>query len=225
MVLADADLEQAVSAAVMGKFLHQGQICMAINRIIVEAPLYDAFVSRYAERVRGLKVGNPADADTVIGPIINPRQLQGLLSKISLAKEQGARVVVEGPVIGQLLAPHVFADVTADMDIAREEIFGPLVGIQSARDAEHALTLANDSEFGLSSAVFTADLERGVQFAQRIKAGMSHINDIPVNDEANAPVGGEKNSGLGRFNGDWAIEEFTRDHWITVQRSPRHYPM
>lgn len=224
VVLADANLEQAVNAAVMGKFLHQGQICMAINRIIVEDALYDAFVASYAARVRGLKVGNPADADTVIGPIINPKQLQGLLGKISRAKEQGARVVTDGPVQGQLLPPHVFADVTADMEIAREEIFGPLVGIQRARDAEHALALANDSEFGLSSAVFTADLERGVQFARRIKAGMSHVNDIPVNDEANAPFGGEKNSGLGRFNGDWAIEEFTRDHWITVQHSPRQYP-
>ncbi|WP_262137727.1 aldehyde dehydrogenase family protein [Pseudomonas sp. Marseille-Q5117] len=224
VVLADADLEQAVNAAVMGKFLHQGQICMAINRIIVEDGLYDAFVARYAQRVSTLKVGDPDDADTVIGPIINAKQLQGLVAKIRRAKEEGARVVVEGKVVGQLVPPHVFADVTRDMEIAREEIFGPLVGIQRARDEIHALELANDSEFGLSSAVFTSSLERGVRFARQIKAGMTHVNDIPVNDEAHAPFGGEKNSGLGRFNGEWAIEEFTTDHWISIQHSPRHYP-
>lgn len=224
VVLADADLEQAVNAAVMGKFLHQGQICMAINRIIVEEGLYDAFVTRYAERVSTLKVGDPHDADTVIGPIINARQLQGLVAKIDRAKEEGARVVVQGDVVGQLLPPHVFADVTADMEIAREEIFGPLVGIQRARDEAHALELANHSEFGLSSAVFTSSLERGVRFARQVKAGMTHVNDIPVNDEAHAPFGGEKNSGLGRFNGEWAIEEFTTDHWISVQHTPRRFP-
>ncbi len=223
VVLADADLEQAASAAVMGKFLHQGQICMAINRIIVEDEIYDAFVQRYAEKVRALKVGDPHDADTVVGPIINAKQLQGLLQKVSRAKEEGARAVVEGEVQGQLLPPHVFADVTQDMEIAREEIFGPLVGIQRARDEAHALELANDSEFGLSSAVFSGDVERAVRFARQVKAGMTHVNDIPVNDEAHAPFGGEKNSGLGRFNGDWAIEEFTTDHWISVQTTPRHY--
>ncbi|QOJ89567.1 MULTISPECIES: aldehyde dehydrogenase family protein [Pseudomonas] len=224
VVLADADLEQAVNAAVMGKFLHQGQICMAINRIIVEDGLYEAFVTRYAQRVNTLKVGDPDDADTVIGPIINARQLQGLVAKIDRAKEEGAKVVVQGDVVGQLLPPHVFADVTADMEIAQEEIFGPLVGIQRAVDEAHALELANHSEFGLSSAVFTRDLERGVRFARQVKAGMTHVNDIPVNDEAHAPFGGEKNSGLGRFNGEWAIEEFTTDHWISVQHTPRHYP-
>lgn len=224
VVLADADLDQAVAAAVMGKFLHQGQICMAINRIIVEDALYDRFVELYAEKVRALKVGNPSDADTVIGPIINRKQLEGLLNKVSRAKEEGARTVVEGEVRGNLLPPHVFADVTADMEIAREEIFGPLVGIQRARDEAHALLLANDSEYGLSSAVFTKDLERGARFARQIKAGMTHVNDIPVNDEAHAPFGGEKNSGLGRFNGEWAIEEFTTDHWVSVQMTPRSYP-
>ncbi|NHN69052.1 aldehyde dehydrogenase family protein [Pseudomonas fluorescens] len=224
VVLADADLDQAVAAAVMGKFLHQGQICMAINRIIVEDALYDRFVELYAAKVRTLKVGNPKDADTVIGPIINRKQLEGLLIKVSRAKEEGARAVVEGEAEGNLLPPHVFADVTADMEIAREEIFGPLVGIQRARDEAHALTLANDSEYGLSSAVFTKDLERGARFARQIKAGMTHVNDIPVNDEAHAPFGGEKNSGLGRFNGEWAIEEFTTDHWISVQMTPRTYP-
>ena len=224
VVLADADIEQAVNAAVMGKFLHQGQICMAINRIIVEAPAYDAFVARFVERVKAIKFGNPDLMETVVGPVINAKQLAGLLEKVATAKAEGATVLVEGQAQGNVLPPHVFGDVNADMEIAREEIFGPLVGIQKADSAEHAIELANRSEYGLSSAIFTRNLERGVQLAQQIHAGMTHVNDIPVNDEPNAPFGGEKNSGIGRFNGDWAIDEFTTDHWITVQHSPRAYP-
>ncbi|WP_136476133.1 aldehyde dehydrogenase family protein [Pseudomonas sp. DG56-2] len=224
VVLDDADLEQAVNAAVFGKFLHQGQICMAVNRIIVDNSLYDAFAERFVERVKGLAVGDPNAQDTVIGPVINSRQLQGLQEKIALARHEGAEPLYEGGVDGNLLAPHVYGEVTIDMDLARNEIFGPLVGLIRARDQAHALELANASEFGLSSAVFSANLERAVCFARQVRAGMTHINDIPVNDEANAPFGGEKNSGLGRFNGDWAIDEFTRDHWISVQHSPRQYP-
>ncbi|MDT4832527.1 4-hydroxybenzaldehyde dehydrogenase (NADP(+)) [compost metagenome] len=224
VVLADADLEQAVSAAVFGKFLHQGQICMAINRIIVEDSLYDAFAECFVERVRQVKVGDPQLAETAVGPIINARQLEGLLEKVSLARREGARPLYEGGVRGQLLAPHVYGEVGPEMEIARDEIFGPLIGLLRARDEEHALALANASEYGLASAVFTRDLERGVAFARKVRAGMTHVNDIPVNDEANAPFGGEKNSGLGRFNGDWAIDEFTRDHWVSVQREKRHYP-
>jgi acyl-CoA reductase-like NAD-dependent aldehyde dehydrogenase len=224
VVLADADLDRAVHAAAVGKFLHQGQICMAINRIIVEEPLYAEFCERYATRVKALQYGDPSDPKTVVGPVINAKQLAGLKDKIATAIAEGAKVLVSNEPQGNVMPPHVFADVTADMEIAREEIFGPLVGIQCARDEEHALELANMSEYGLSSAVFTENLDRGVRFARRIHAGMTHINDIPVNDEPNAPFGGEKNSGLGRFNGDWAIEEFTTDHWISVQHKPRQYP-
>ncbi|MNZ16328.1 putative aldehyde dehydrogenase AldY [compost metagenome] len=197
---------------------------MAINRIIVEQPLLEEFSRRFVERVKALPYGDPSKPETVVGPVINARQLAGLQQKIATASAEGARLLLGGEAQGNVMPPHVFGDVTADMEIAREEIFGPLVGIQCARDAEHALELANSSEYGLSSAVFTSSLERGVQFAQRIHAGMTHVNDIPVNDEPNAPFGGEKNSGLGRFNGDWAIEEFTTDHWITLQHAPRPYP-
>ncbi|WP_458735274.1 aldehyde dehydrogenase family protein [Zobellella taiwanensis] len=224
VVLADADVEQAVNAAVVGKFLHQGQICMAVNRIIVEQPLVEEFSRRFVERVKALPYGDPSKAETVVGPVINQKQLQGLLQKIETANAEGATLLVGGEPQGNVLPPHVFGDVTADMEIAREEIFGPLVGIQVARDEQHALELANQSEYGLSSAVFTGSLERGVRFAQGIQAGMTHVNDMPVNDAPNAAFGGEKSSGLGRFNGEWAIEEFTTDHWISVQYEPRRYP-
>ncbi|MCK9490297.1 MAG: aldehyde dehydrogenase family protein [Xanthomonadales bacterium] len=224
VVLADADLETAVAAAVFGKFLHQGQICMAINRIIVEQPLLDAFTEQFVARVKALPCGDPGQAETVIGPVINARQLAGLEERIAGAQREGATLLTGGPAQGNVLPPHVFGDVTADMAIAREESFGPLVGILAARDADHALELANQTEYGLSSAVFTADASRGLAFARAIRAGMVHINDMPVNDEANAPFGGEKNSGLGRFNGDWALEEFTTCQWLTVQHAPRRYP-
>lgn len=224
VVLADADLDQAVRAAAMGKFLHQGQICMAVNRIIVEDGVYDEFVAKFVAHVRTLPFGDPADPATVVGPVINRSQLDGLLEKIARAKREGARVMLEGGAQGQLVPPHIFADVTEDMEIAREEIFGPLVGIIRVADESEALRAANNTQFGLSSAVFTGDLDRGVTFAKGIRAGMTHVNDIPVNDESHVAFGGEKNSGLGRFNGEWAISEFTTEHWISVQRSPRQYP-
>lgn len=224
VVLDDADIEQAVKAAVFGKFLHQGQICMAINRIIVDQRVYDRFVERFVAHVRTLNVGDPSAMETAIGPIINKSQLEGLQQKIAKAKEQGAKVLLEGDIHGQMVSPHVFGDVTPDMQLSSDEIFGPVVGIQKARDEQHALELANGTEFGLSSAVFSGDLYRGLEFARKIRAGMTHVNDMPVNDEAHMPFGGEKNSGLGRFNGEWAIEEFSTVQWVSVQKSPRQYP-
>lgn len=224
VVLDDADVEQAAKAAVFGKFLHQGQICMAINRIIVDQSRYDEFVAAFVAQVKTLKVGDPSDIETAIGPIINQSQLEGLQKKIADAKAQGATVLLEGEVTGQVLPPHVFGDVTPDMKLSAEEIFGPIAGIQKARDEQHALELANGTEFGLSSAVFSGDPERGLSFARKVRAGMTHVNDMPVNDEAALPFGGEKNSGLGRFNGDWAIEEFSTVQWVSVQRTPRQYP-
>ena len=224
VVLADADVDQAVKAAIMGKFLHQGQICMAVNRIIVEDAVYDEFVEKFAAHAKTLKSGDPTDPQNTVGPIINAKQLEGLQKKIELAREQGARLVVEGETNGQVLSPYVFADVTKDMELFQEEIFGPIASIIRAADAEDALALANASDLGLASSVFTSDLDQGVLFARRIKAGMTHVNDIPVQDEAHVAFGGEKNSGLGRFNGEWAIAEFTTDHTITLQREPRQYP-
>ncbi|WP_411731764.1 aldehyde dehydrogenase family protein [Paeniglutamicibacter sp.] len=218
VVLADADLDAAVTAAVTGKFLHQGQICMAINRIIVEAPVYDEFLSRFAAAAAAVPTGDPSDPQTLVGPVVNDSQLEGLKQKIALAREEGARTVVDGEILGRLVPPHVFADVEPDMEIAREEIFGPLVGVLKATDEAHALELANAGSFGLASSVFTQDLDRGVRFGLGIKAGMTHINEMPVQDEAHVAFGGERNSGLGRFNGEWAIDEFTTDHTIGILR-------
>lgn len=124
---------------------------------------------------------------------------------------------------GRVLPPHVFTEVSPDGALAREESFGPIVPILRAKDEADALTLANASDYGLSSAVFAGDLERGVRFAQRIDAGMTHVNDASVGDEPHMAFGGEKNSGMGRFGGEWIIDELTSAHWISVQHTPRGY--
>jgi aldehyde dehydrogenase (NAD+) len=224
VVLADADLELAVDAALFGKFLHQGQICMIANRFIVEGRLYQPFVERFTERARGLKAGDPSDPETLVGPIINEKRLHVLEERIAEARKSGARETLGGKAQRQVLPPHVFADVKNDMLIAREEIFGPVAPIIPAASEDEALALANETSFGLSGSVFTRDLGRGTRFAQRLQAGMAHVNDQPVNDLANNPFGGEKNSGIGRFGGDWAVDAFTTDKWVTVQHVPRQFP-
>ncbi|BDI20500.1 aldehyde dehydrogenase (plasmid) [Nostoc cf. commune SO-36] len=225
VVLDDADLELAVKAAVFGKFLNSGQICMSINRLIVDERVHDEFVNRFVDRVRNLKIGDPNQADTDIGPIINEAQLNSHIKHIQKAHQESARQLLGGNPDGLMLPPHVFVDVNNQMSVAREEMFGPIASIIKVRNEAEALQVANDTEYGLSSAVFTRDEGRGLRFARSMQAGMTHINDQTVNDLANAPFGGEKNSGIGRFGGDWAIEEFTTDHWITVQQAPRTYPL
>lgn len=224
IILDDADLDLAVNAAVFGKFLHQGQICMITNRLIVDSVVYDEFVERFTAHVRSLKAGDPSNANTAVGPIINLSQLQGLLKHVETARAEGARQTAGGEPQGLLLPPHVFADVTPYMRIAQDEMFGPVVSIIKATGEEEAIRVANDTEYGLSSAVFTRNVERGVRVALQLRVGMTHVNDSPVNDLPNCPFGGEKNSGLGRFGGDWIIEEFTTDHWVSVQHTPRQYP-
>jgi aldehyde dehydrogenase (NAD+) len=224
VVLGDADLEAAVEAAVFGKFLHQGQICMITNRFIIDSKVHDEFVARFVERVKALKVGDPNLPDTLIGPVINQNQLDGLLEHIQGARRDGARELVGGEPQGLVLPPHVFADATNEMAVAREELFGPVAPIIRVQGEEEALRVANDTQYGLSSCVFTSDIDRGVKFAQKVQAGMTHVNDQPVNDIPYNPFGGEKNSGIGRFNGRWAIEAFTTEHWITVQHIRRPYP-
>lgn len=224
VVLADADLDLAVEAAVFGKFLHQGQICMIANRLVVEAPIYDEFIDRFAARVKGLKMNGPDDPETFIGPIINRDQLKNVQETIAMARGAGYRELAGGDAQGLLLPPHVFADVAPEGALYRREIFGPVAPVIRAANADEALRIANDTDYGLSSSVFTRDLEKGVRFARAIQAGMAHVNDQPVNDLPFNPFGGEKNSGIGRFNGRWAVDAFTTDQWVTVQHTPRPYP-
>ena len=227
VILDDADLDAALDAASFGAFLHQGQICMRANRIIVDTTVHDEFLERFTDRVRGLRIGDPSDPATKIGPVINRAQLGTILDKINRAVGQGARVLLGGDPTGPYglsLPPHVLS---ADNHVAtaQEEVFGPVITIVRADNEADALAMANDTEYGLSSAVFTADAERGVKFALQVETGMTHVNDSPLNDEGHMAFGGEKSSGIGRFGGIWAVEEFTTDHWISVQHTPRKFPL
>jgi aldehyde dehydrogenase (NAD+) len=224
VVLDDADLDQAVPAAVMSRFLHQGQICMSSNRILVDASIYGVFAERFTAYVKTLKAGDPRNSDTVIGPVINSNQLENMLKHIKETRTAGAKQLLGGDPNGLVLPPHVFSEVTNNMPIAKNETFGPIAPIIRVNGEEEALRVANDTEYGLSSAVFSRDEGRGLRFALALEAGMTHVNDASVDDAPTGPFGGAKNSGIGRFGGDWIIDEFTMPHWVTVQHSPRPYP-
>ena len=223
VVLDDADVDKAVEAAVFGKFMHQGQICMAINRILVDEKLADEFTEKYVAKVRTIKVGDPQDQETELGPVINSRQADKINAMIDRAIEQGAELLTERKAEGNVIHPVVLGNVTNDMDIAQNEIFGPVAGIITFNGDEEGAALANDTNLGLSGAVHSGSAGRALKVAGQIKTGMIHINDQPVNDDANAVFGGEKQSGIGRFNGDFVKEKFTTTKWVTVQHEDREY--
>jgi aldehyde dehydrogenase (NAD+) len=216
VVLDDATFEAAVGAALIGRFMHQGQICMSTNRVIVDESLYGKFVDAYVEGARALKVGDPNSPDTMIGPLCNDAQVRSVLASIEMAKSEGFTAALRGDVQGRVVSPHVFSDVKNESAFAQSEIFGPIAPLICAAGEADALRIANDTEYGLSSAVFTENTTRGQRFALACEVGMTHINDLTIADYPHVMFGGEKNSGLGRFNGEWIIEEFTTDHLITV---------
>jgi len=169
-------------------------------------------------------VGNPADKDVFIGPIINQKQVDKIQKLIDESIQQGARVVKRGSVKGNLMEPVILADVKNDMAIAQNEAFGPVAAILPVESEEEAIRIANDSEYGLSGSVYTRNLEHGVDVALQIETGMIHVNDQSVNVEPITPFGGEKSSGLGRYGGEWSLEEFTTVRWVSVQKHPREFP-
>ena len=224
VVTEDVDLDQAVHTAVVGKLFHQGQMCIAVNRIIVADAIHDEFVERLVARAAALKHADPGDPATGYGPIINRKQFDRLMAMIDTAKAEGARLRLGGDPSGLLIPVHVFDQVHEDMEIARKEIFGPLAPILRAKDDDDLVRLANATEYGLTSGVLCRDEGRALRIAQRIRAGMTHINDIPAIDMPQLPFGGERNSGLGRFGSKGMIEVFTTEHWISLQHTPPAYP-
>lgn len=224
LVLEDANIDEAVDAALFGKFLHSGQICMIVNRILVHRAVYDEFVEKFVSRASKIKVGNPEDPDILLGLLINERQIEKVMSMTEMAEKEGATVALRGKRVGNAITPFVFTEVSNDSRIAQTEIFGPIATIIPFETEEEGIHLANETEYGLSAGVFTKDLERGLAVAQQIESGMAHVNDQPVNVEAGMPFGGEKGSGLGRFGGQWAFDEFTTVQWVTVQEKPRQFP-
>src|SRR5690625_417231 len=224
VVLGDAVVDRAVDAAIFGKFVHNGQICMATNRIIVHQDVYDDFVEKFVTKAKGLQAGDPKKPETVVGPIINKAQADKIMELAEEAKKDGLRVALDGERNGNVISPIVFADVPNDSKLAQSEIFGPIATIIRAKSDDEALSFANDTEYGLSSTVFTSDLEKGQRFALQVDAGMTHVNDQTVNNEAHVAFGGNKASGLGRFSHPWIVEEFTTTKWVSVQEEYREFP-
>ncbi len=224
IVLADADVDYAVNTAAFSVFLHQGQICMAGSRVVVEEPLHDEFVEKLVAKVGQLKVGDPNDQDTVIGPLISLDQCEFINGQVTDAREKGAEVHTGGANDGNYYRPTVISGVTSGMSVYAEESFGPVVSVIKARDSEDALKIANDTVYGLSAAVITNDLQKALDMAQRLESGMVHINHSTAYDEPHVPFGGTKDSGMGREGGHFSMEEMTELKWITVQLGERHYP-
>jgi acyl-CoA reductase-like NAD-dependent aldehyde dehydrogenase len=190
----------------------------------VQRGIYDKFLEQYVGCVSSLKVGDPRNPETDLGPLMNKRQVENFSKQVQQGIDEGARPVLRGKIEGNLVSPTVLADVRPEMSIAKSEIFGPAVCVMSFDTPEEAIRLANDSAFGLSGAIHTRNAEWGAELAKQIDSGMVHVNDATINDEPLAAFGGEKASGVGRLNGQWALDEFTTWKWISVQHTTRHYP-
>ncbi|MEU5598452.1 aldehyde dehydrogenase [Streptomyces sp. NPDC020298] len=225
LVLADADLDAAVDAACFGAFMNQGQICMSTERIVVDRSIADEFSIRLAERAAALVVGAPQDPATQIGPLVNVAAASHVGALVEDAVAAGAQCLAGGPTQGLYFPPTVLRGVTPAMRIYSEESFGPIASIIEVDGTEEAIAVANDTEYGLSAAVFSRDAAAALQIAQRIRSGICHINGATVHDEPQMPFGGVGASGWGRFGSRAALEEFTELRWITVQAGARHYPI
>jgi vanillin dehydrogenase len=225
IVREDADIDAAVSATVFGAFANAGQICMSTERVIVHEKVADEFAAKLAKRVAALPTGDPREGEFVIGSVVGRPTVERVEKLISEAVAQGAKVLAGGDKASGTIVKGVVVDhVTAKMSLFREESFGPQVSITRVKSDDEAVTLANDTEYGLSAAIFTRDIARGIELAKRIDTGICHINSPTVQDEAQMPFGGVKASGYGRFGGRAGVAEFTELRWITIQTTPRHYP-
>jgi len=224
LVLDDANLERAAQAANFGAFMHQGQICMSVERVIVHEKIHDDFLEKFIPRVKNLKIGTAMDKANVLGPLINDRAAERLRRQFDDALAKGATLLTGGEIDNRFVSPTVFTGVTSDMLLYQEESFGPVCSIFKARDDNDAIRIANDSEYGLTAGVMTGDEERGLSVINRLDTGNCHLNCSPVNDEPHAPFGGFKASGSGKHGGRWAMETFTETRWITMDRGQRHFP-
>jgi aldehyde dehydrogenase (NAD+) len=225
IVLNDADVDYAVDTAAFSNYMHQGQICMTGSRVIVEAGVYDQFCEKMAAKVGGLKYGaDPREPGLIVGPLIRATQAPFIQEQVKEAVAQGARLLTGGSYAGNVFQPTVVADITPAMTIFKTECFGPVASVIKADDYLHAMALANDSDYGLSSAVITNDLQKAIALSEGLEAGAVHINGPSVRDEPVIPFGGVKDSGFGREGGHFSIDEMTELKWITIQTGQNKYP-
>jgi acyl-CoA reductase-like NAD-dependent aldehyde dehydrogenase len=225
VVLDDADIEGAVNAAIFGSYLYQGQICMSTERFVVDQAVADDFVARFAARAKDLTAGDPVtNPGCIIGPMIDAASGKRINALIEDALAKGAKIVTGGLAEGAIMPATIVDHVTPDMAIYDSETFGPVTIIVRVNGDEEALRIANDTEYGLAAAVFSRDSSRGLNIARRIDAGHVHVNGATVQNEPQAPYGGMKNSGFGRFDGRAVIDEFTELKWVTIEPSNQPYP-
>ncbi len=222
IIFADAHLDRAVRAASSGIFFNAGQVCSAGSRVLVQRPVYDEVVQRLAERARAIRVGDPTDPKTTMGPVISAGQMKTVLDYIDIGKAEGASVITGGERLGEqgyFVAPTVFADVEHEMRISQEEIFGPVLSVIPFEDEQDALRIANGTAYSLAAGVFSADIGRVHRVAAGLKAGTVWINTYGYTD-VRLPWGGSGESGLGREHGDAAIENFTEPKaiWLALDR-------
>ncbi len=224
IVLEDADMDRAVKAANFGSFMHQGQICMSVEKVLVQEKIYADFLAQFVDRASKLRVGDTVDKANVIGPLINDKQVARVRAQLEDALAKGAKVALGGGIRGRFVEPTILTGVTPDMAIYRDETFGPVVPVIPFRTDDEAIALNNDTEYGLSCGIITRDEARALAMSRRLETGMCHVNCSSVNDEPNVPFGGSKASGLGRHGGRWSMETFTETRWITLERGGRNYP-
>jgi len=225
VVLDDADLDEAVKAAVFGAFMNQGQICMSTERVVVDASVGDAFVEKLAEKANSLVAGDPREGKAPLGAVVSQSAADSVIALVQDALKKGARLVAGNQSDGLLMNATVLDGVTPEMRIYHEESFGPVVCVIRVSNEEDAIRVANDTEYGLSAAVFSRDIPRALRVAKRLQTGMCHINGATVHDEAQMPFGGVKASGYGRFGGKAGISEFTELRWITIETRAGQYPI
>lgn len=223
LVLDDADVDAAVNAATFGAFMHQGQICMSTERLIVDEKVADEFVSKLAARASKLPAGDPR-GHVVLGSLISSQAADKMEELVTDALAKGAKLVAGGKRSGTVVEATLLDHVTPAMRVYAEESFGPVKPVIRVNGEDDAVRVANDTEYGLSSAVFSRDIKRAMAVATRIQAGICHINGPTVGDEAQMPFGGVKGSGYGRFGGKASIAEFTDLRWVTIEDPNQHYP-
>ncbi|GGL81013.1 aldehyde dehydrogenase [Wenxinia marina] len=224
LVLDDAHIGGAVNAANFGAFMNSGQICMSTERIIVDEKVADVFAKALAEKAADLVAGLPTEK-VHLGSVIDADSVGHVAALLADAEEKGAKRLCGGlPEDGTIMAATILDHVTPEMRIYGEESFGPIVSIIRARDTDHAVELANDTDYGLSAAVFGQNVRRAMDVARRIESGICHVNGPTVFDEPQMPFGGVKASGYGRFGGSAGIDAFTELRWITVEDPEQPYP-
>jgi acyl-CoA reductase-like NAD-dependent aldehyde dehydrogenase len=225
IVLDDADIEEAVRAAAYGAFFHQGQICMSTERLLVHEEIADAFIEGLRDAAERVTVGDPRRPDSKIGRMISAQAATRVKGLVEDALLKGARLVAGGRQQDAYVDATILDRVAPNMRLYYEESFGPVAGVIRYSDIDEAVSIANDTEYGLAAAVFGKDVTRALDVARRLETGICHINAATIHDEPQMPFGGVKASGYGRFGGRAGIEEFTEVRWITIQSGRQEYPI